>query len=300
MLTRLRRSLAVLVLCLPCLSVTPSVTLAADAPADPRARIEAAAQTAMAAIQKGPRDIALGEEGSLRLPAGYGFIPKAEAAAMLAAQGSHTGKGFYGLIVGEELDGFLVLEYEDAGYVKDEDARDWDATKLLDSLREGTEAGNEERRQMGVPEYSVVGWVEAPNYDAATHRLVWSASVRTKGAENRGDGVNYNTYVLGREGYFSMNLVTSLASIDKEKPAARELLAALDFHEGKRYADFNSSTDKVAEYGLAALIGGIAAKKLGLLATLGIFLAKFWKVGALAFVGLGAGARKFFGKKDAS
>jgi uncharacterized membrane-anchored protein len=219
---------------------------------------------------------------------------------MLAAQGSHTGEGFYGLIVGEELDGFLVLEFDKAGYVKDEDAKDWDAAKLLENLKEGTEAGNEERRKMGVPEYSVVGWVEAPNYDVATHRLVWSASVRTKGAENRGDGVNYNTYVLGREGYFSMNLVTSLASVEKEKPAARALLASLDFNEGKRYADFNSSTDKVAEYGLAALIGGIAAKKLGLLATLGIFLAKFWKVGALAVVGLGAGARKFFGKKDAS
>lgn len=291
---QLRRCLAILALCLPCL-----LSYAADTPSgDGRARFEAAAQTAMAAVQPGPRDIPLGEQGKLHLPAGYGFIPQAEAAALLAAQGNHTSPGFHGLIVSDRLEGFLALEYEAAGYVKDEDAKEWDAAKLLDNLKEGTEAANEERRKLGVPEFSVVGWVEAPNYDAATHRLVWSAITRRKDAQAGGDGVNYNTYVLGREGYFSMNLITSLARVDQEKPAARELLSALDFNDGKRYADFNSSTDKVAEYGLAALVGGIAAKKLGLLATLGVFLAKFWKVGALAFVGLGAGVRKLFGKKD--
>lgn len=290
----LRRYLVILALCLPCL-----VSHAADTPAsDSRARFEAAAQTAMAAVQPGPRDIPLGEQGKLHLPAGYGFIPQAEASALLAAQGNHTGRGFHGLIVSDRLEGFLALEYEAAGYVKDEDAKEWDAAKLLDNLKEGTEAANEERRKLGVPEFSVVGWVEAPNYDASTHRLVWSAITRRKDAQAGGDGVNYNTYVLGREGYFSMNLITSLAHINQEKPAARELLAALEFNDGKRYADFNASTDKVAEYGLAALVGGIAAKKLGLLASLGIFLAKFWKAGALAVVGLGAGVRKLFGKKD--
>ena len=56
------------------------------------------------------------------------------------------------------------------------------------------------------------------------------------------------------------------------------LLAALDYKPGERYADFNASTDRVAEYELAALIGGVAAKKLGLLAVIGVALAKFWKV----------------------
>ncbi|MBL8460249.1 MAG: hypothetical protein JNM92_12860 [Zoogloea sp.] len=47
-------------------------------------------------------------------------------------------------------------------------------------------------------------------------------------------------------------------------------------------------------------MGGIAAKKLGLLATLGVFLAKFWKIGALALVGLGAAARRLLGRKDSA
>ena len=74
-----------------------------------------------------------------------------------------------------------------------------------------------------------------------------------------------NAYALGREGYFSLNLVTGLADLPQHKPAAHKLLAALEYNTGKRYADFDEKTDHVAEYGLAALITGgavaVAAKK---------------------------------------
>ena len=293
MTTSLRRTLAALALCLPCVTLA----LAADAPAGPEARVETAILAAQAAIQTGPRDIALGEQGVLKLPEGFGFIPKAEAAAMMEAQGNHSGPGFMGLIVGPDLKGFIAVEFAAAGYVKDEDAREWNADDMLEKMKSGTEAANEERNRRGLPEFSVVGWVEVPSYDPATHRLVWSIAARPKSAQAGGDGVNYNTYMLGREGYFSMNLVTSMDRVELEKPAARELLAGLSFNEGKRYADFNAATDRMAEYGLAALVGGMAAKKLGLFASLGLFVAKFWKVGLLAMVGLGAGASRVLGRK---
>ena len=73
----------------------------------------------------------------------------------------------------------------------------------------------------------------------------------------------------------------------------------MNYEDGKRYADFNPSTDKVAEYGLAALVVGVAAKKLGLIAIIAAFVAKFAKlffIGALAF---GGGIWKFF-KRDKS
>ncbi|WP_326526330.1 DUF2167 domain-containing protein [Dokdonella sp.] len=280
-----RRTLVALALCLPCVSAT----LAANEPVGPEVRIEAAINAAQVVVQQGPRDIALGDQGVLRLPDGFGFIPKAEAEALMAAQGNHAGPGFMGLIVGPDLQGFLAVEFSAAGYVKDEDAREWDAAEMLDKLKAGTEAANEERRQRELPEFSVVGWVEVPSYDPANHRLVWSVAARPKEPRAGGDGVNYNTYMLGREGYFSMNLVTSMDRVELEKPVAREILAALSFNEGKRYADFNASTDRMAEYGLAALVGGLAAKKLGLLATAGVFIAKFWKIGLLAMASAGAG-----------
>jgi uncharacterized membrane-anchored protein len=88
--------------------------------------------------------------------------------------------------------------------------------------------------------------------------------------------------------------VTASSSIDTDKRAAKELLAAVEFNQGKRYTDFNSSTDKVAAYGLAALIGGIAAKKIGLLAGIGLFLAKFAKVIAVGAAAAGGGLVKWF------
>ena len=81
---------------------------------------------------------------------------------------------------------------------------------------------------------------------------------------------------------------------------AQELLADLGYNAGKRYEDFNSSTDHIAEYGLAALVGGIAAKKLGLFAVIVAFGLKFAKVIAIGAVALGAGVIKFFRRKPAA
>jgi len=60
----------------------------------------------------------------------------------------------------------------------------------------------------------------------------------------------------------------------------------VDFNSGKRYGDFNSSTDKVAAYGLAALVAGVAAKKLGLLALLAAMAVKFAKIIAVSVAAL--------------
>jgi uncharacterized membrane-anchored protein len=184
---------------------------------------------------------------------------------------------------------FVVMRFLKSGYIKDDDAKEWNVEDLLAGLRAGTEEGNTERRARGINEIEIVGWVEAPKYDAASHRLVWSLESKEKGIAAGGErGVNYNTYALGREGYISMNLVTGMKEIQTEKPIAHELLAALQYNDGKRYSDFNSATDHVAEYGLAALVGGVAAKKLGLFALLFAFLVKFWKLIAVGLVAAGA------------
>ena len=260
--------------------------------------MEAAKAAAAAVMQEGPKDIVLGEQAVLKLPLGYSFIPKAEGARLMTAMGNHTGDDFLGLIFSEKINGFVDVSFEKSGYIKDEDAKDWKVDELLQNLKDGTEQGNKDRAARGLPEMDVIGWVEKPTYEAGTHRLVWSLSTRDKGAPAGAEqGVNYNTYVLGREGYLSLNVVTDLKDIEAEKPLARELLASVSFNQGKRYEDFNASTDHIAEYGLAALVGGIAVKKLGLLAMAGVFLLKMWKVAALAVFGFGAGIRKWLGRK---
>ncbi|GAA0751285.1 DUF2167 domain-containing protein [Ideonella azotifigens] len=281
------------------LSAAAFTAHAQDKPAE-SARATEAAQAwseARGVAKAGPQDIALAGQATLHLPAGEVFIPQPQAARVMRAMGN---PGEYsdlqGLVFPKgEGDWFATLRYEASGYVKDGDAKEWKADELLQSYREGTEASNQERVKLGVPAMEITGWAEPPKYDEGTHRLVWAMASRSKDAP-AGDepGVNYNTYALGREGYISLNLVTALKSLPTDKVEAQRLLGALDFNEGKRYTDFNSSTDKVAEYGLAALVLGVGAKKLGLLALAFAFVAKFAKlffIGALAF---GGGIMKFF------
>jgi uncharacterized membrane-anchored protein len=261
-------------------------------------------QTALEAAHKvavgGPAEVKLVDQGLLKLPAGYTYFPGPESVRLLTAMGNRPGTDLLGMVIpqAKDADWFVVMRFVKSGYIKDDDAREWKVDELLANLKDGTEEANKERRTRGISEVEIVGWLEAPKYDAGTHRLVWSLESRDKGAPASAErGVNYNTYALGREGYVSMNLVTGMATIHKEKPHAQALLAALEYHDGKRYGDFNSATDHVAEYGLAALVGGIAAKKLGLFALLFAFLAKFAKVIGVAVIALGALAAKFFKKK---
>lgn len=277
----------------------------AQAPATPDPRKEAF-EDARKAATTGPADLPLAGKAVLKLPDGHAFVPQPQAGKMLTAMGNPgTDSRLVGLIFPQGDAGwFMTVRYEDSGHIKDDDAKDWNADDLLKSYREGTEASNEERVKMGVPAIEIVGWAEKPAYDAATHRLVWAMSSRDKGVNQAQatevQGVNYNTYVLGREGYFMLNLVTALNELPAHKPAAHTMLGALNFNEGQRYADYNGSTDRTAEYGLAALVVGVAAKKLGLLAAAGLFFAKFAKVIVLGVAGVGALAMKLFKRKDGS
>jgi uncharacterized membrane-anchored protein len=190
---------------------------------------------------------------------------------------------------------FVFIEYNPSGYIKDDDAKNWNADSLLNDIRSNTEESNKRRKAEGVAELEIIGWVEEPHYDAATHRLIWSISARDKGAKDASANViNYRTLVLGRQGYTAMVMVTDLSTIEAQKPIARLLLSKLSFNSGKRYTDFNASTDRVAEYGLAALIGGVVAHKLGFFALMAAFAAKFFKVIGLAVLAGIAAVRKFF------
>ncbi len=261
--------------------------------ADTNTEMDAAMQAVNTALQAGPTEVKVAGQATLKLPANYGFIPAKESKQLLHAMGNSPSNEIHGMIIptaGENRNWFVVVSYTPAGYIKDDDAKTWNADELLNSLREGTEATNQERKTRGIAEMEIVGWVEKPLYDAASQRLVWSLASHDKGqASGPNDGINYNTLVLGREGYVSMNLVTGMQEIEALKPVGKNLLAAMTFDNGKRYADFDASSDKVAEYGLAALVAGVAAKKLGLLAVIGVFLAKFAKI-IFAGLAIGGGA----------
>ncbi len=258
-------------------------------------------QTAWEAAKKtaiiGPADVPLGDQAKLRVPDRMAFIPKPEASVLMRTWGNGVGDGFMGLVVPVSDGDYwaLTVDHTADGYVKDEEAENWNAGELLQLLKDGTEQQNAERAKSGIAALDVIGWIQAPSYDAPNHRLVWSIKLTERGAAAGAPAIiNYNTYALGRDGYFALNLLTDEAKVGSDKQSAHTLLAALTYNPGKAYEDFNAETDHMAEYGIAALIGGVAAKKLGLLALAGVFIAKFAKIILIAAAVAGGIFLKFF------
>jgi uncharacterized membrane-anchored protein len=278
-------------------AVTTTATWAqASPPAQTKVELQAAWAAAKTTATLGPADIKLMDQADLRLAPDQVFIPATQANRIMAAMGNQTTPARYGLVVSRKNNAQWLVDvtWVKEGYVRDGDAKEWQPDALLDNLKQGTEQGNTERLAKGLPALDVVGWVEKPSYDAATHRLVWSLSLRDRGASAaEPQTINYNTYALGRDGYFSLDLITGSNSIAADKQVASNLLGSLNYVPGKRYQDFNGSTDKVAAYGLAALIGVVAVKKLGLLAVISVFLLKVWKLGLLALAAVGSAFRRF-------
>lgn len=246
----------------------------------------------------GPTDAKLGDQALLKLPKGYQFLGAQETQQLLKQMGNFPSGSELGLITatGEGEEWFMVVRYIDAGYVKDDEAANWDADALMAAIKEGTDEDNERRQAQGFPPLVIRGWEETPHYDKAANKVVWAISAQ----ERDSVGVNYNTLALGRQGYLSMNMVGSLEHLAVLKPHVGLLLANVEFVEGKRYTDFNSTTDKVAAVGLSALIAG-AAVKSGLLAKLWAFIIPLVMAGKkllmLAVIALGGLAAKYLKKK---
>jgi len=235
----------------------------------------------------GPTTVDLGKDlATLSSGADYYFIDAANTKKLMEALGNPPSNAELGTIIPKSsTEWFVVLEYEETGYVKDEQGASLDANALLESIRKGTEQSNAQRKLMGHPAMQVVGWVEKPHYDATNRRLVWALSGRADGADH--DVVNFNTRVLGRHGLISVVLVTDGGTFERDRAFVPDLIGGIAFKPGKRYEEFVKGTDKVAEYGLAALVAGGAGIAVVKAAQMGIF-ARFWKVivlGGFAAIG---------------
>ncbi|MDD5035312.1 MAG: DUF2167 domain-containing protein, partial [Methylococcaceae bacterium] len=232
-----------------------------------RREFDSALQGLVEAKQKGPADFPFLDQAVLHLPEGFAFVPNPAAQRFMNAMGNRVNDSFIGLILPEdkEADWIISVSFEKSGYIKDDDAKNWNVDDMYKHLQESAQEMNKVRAERGIPGLKVMAWAERPDYDPASHRLVWSLAVSNEGASaDEPQSVNYNTYALGRDGFFSLNLVTTLDDIENRKPMAKTLLSSLDFNPGKRYEEFNAETDHTAEFGLAALVGGaLAAKKLG-------------------------------------
>jgi uncharacterized membrane-anchored protein len=240
--------------------------------------------------QAGPTVGQLGNIAQINIPKGYEFTGKEGAKQVLVLTHNIPNGRELGALVSQSRDSdwFMIFEYEDTGYVKDDEKDKLDADALLKSIREGTESGNEERQKRGWRSLHIAGWEKPPFYDPATHNLTWA--MRVKGDDPKEEGsINHSIRLLGRRGTINVDLVAGPGEYAASVSDFNTLISGFSYNQGNRYADFTKG-DKVAEYGLAALIAGGAgavAFKTGL-------LAKLWKLIAVAFAAIAAFIKKIF------
>lgn len=237
---------------------------------------------------EGPAKADLGTVAELDVPAGCHFFGPEDARQILEGMGNPSSQRELGLVSNAAGEWFVVFEYSESGHVKDDDKDELDADDLLDSLRSGNDAANEERKSRGWSEVKLLGWAQPPHYDAATRNLEWATRAESDNAQS----VNHNTRILGRVGVMEVTLVCDAAQLDAVLPDYKQFLAGFSYKSGQRYAEYRAG-DKLAAYGLTALVAGGA----GVLAAKTGLFAKLWKFIAAAAIGLVALVKRLFGSK---
>ncbi|UYK77190.1 DUF2167 domain-containing protein [Xanthomonas sacchari] len=229
----------------------------------------------------------------------FRFLDKADARRVLESYwGNPPDDDVLGLIVprqpalDEKGSWAVVVTYSDDGYVSDEDASKIDYQAMLKDMQEETRESNAQRKKAGYEQVDLIGWAVPPRYDTGSKKLYWARELAFAG--EREHTLNYDIRVLGRHGYLSLNAVSGMGELAQVREGMQQLLPMAEFDSGARYADHNPSTDKIASYGLATLIGGGLAAKAGLFAKLGLLLAKAWKLLLVGLMALVAGVRKLF------
>jgi uncharacterized membrane-anchored protein len=195
----------------------------------------------------------------------------------------------------------VTIAYDEDGYVKDNDASKINYDDLLKQMQKGVEENNKAREDKGYPAVHLIGWAEPPRYDAATHKMYWARQIRFDGED--ADTLNYNIRMLGRRGVLELNAIANMGQLPEIDAQTPQILGMVDFKEGNRYSDFDPKVDKVAKYGLAALVtGGViaAAAKLGFLKILWVGLLAAKKLIVIAVVAIVAFFKKLFNRKNNS
>jgi uncharacterized membrane-anchored protein len=189
----------------------------------------------------------------------------------------------------------VTISYSNDGYVKDDDASKINYDDLLKQMQQQVRDDNKERAKQGYPAVELVGWAAPPRYDATTHKLYWAKEIKFDGEPE--NTLNYDIRVLGRRGVLDLDAVAGMHQLSEIENRTPDILNMVDFDQGNRYADFDPKIDKVAKYGIAALVaGGVAgvAAKLGLFKLLWVFILAAKKFIIIGLAAIAAFFRKIF------
>ncbi|MBV1879339.1 MAG: DUF2167 domain-containing protein [Pseudomonadales bacterium] len=241
---------------------------------------------------------------ALDVPEAFYFLDAADAEKVLVdVWGNPPDQNVLGMIFPAGLTPYdqdswaVTIKYEEEGYVVDDDAADINYADLLQQMQEETRLASEQRQAQGYEAIELVGWAADPYYDAEANKLHWAKEIKFSAQEQ--NTLNYNIRVLGRKGVLVLNFIANMDQKPTIETNLEAVLAIADFEQGSTYADFDPDLDKVAAYGLGALIAGKVIAKTGFFVLALVFLKKFGIFIVLAII---AFARTLFSrrKKQAS
>jgi uncharacterized membrane-anchored protein len=217
----------------------------------------------------------------------WGNPPDSDVLGLILPQGEAT--------LSDEKSWAVVVTYSSDGFVSDEEAAKTDYDKMLEEMQEGTRDANAERKKEGYDAVELVGWATKPHYDQANNKLYWAKELAFDG--NAEHTLNYDIRALGRNGYLSLNAISDMSQLPRVEEGMQRVLGMTEFDPGHRYADFDKSTDKVAAYGIAALVAGGLAAKAGLFAKLFALLLAAKKLLIVGVAAIGGVIAKLFKRK---
>jgi uncharacterized membrane-anchored protein len=245
---------------------------------------------------RGPKQVQLFGNSTLNVPDGFVFLNPPEMVKFEAITHNLGGDTEY-FLAPIDLRWGARFSFKADGYVKDDEKID--ANALLASIKTNTAEANKARRERGWDEMQVLGWQAAPHYDTETNRLEWA--VRGKVLKANTEIVNLNTRILGRGGVMSVVLIANPEALAAATSEFNSTLSGFAYVPGQGYAEYKPG-DKIAKYGLAALVTGGAAAiavKTGLWKVIVGAVVAGWKFIAAACVALFGGLAKRFKRKTA-
>jgi uncharacterized membrane-anchored protein len=206
------------------------------------------------------------EAGIHQLPESHSTISLPEGYRLLIGEDARKAREYSGIrsspeleaIVYADIQNTILFESYNEGYVSLNDWETLDSANLLKGISESTEEGNKERKEMGLEELHVVGWVQKPILDKYTKTIYWA--IEGEGSEE-GSFINSVALRLGREGYEKLIWITDKEFYIPFGGHLETMLQAHSFDPDYRYEDYTKG-DRIASYGVATLVAATVGGKI--------------------------------------
>jgi uncharacterized membrane-anchored protein len=264
----------------------------AGADQDPGAEARAAAMKKIESFGWTRSGVAkIGTRAEIAVPEGLQMTNGSGAQKLLRMFNNIPSGRELGILSTPNLSWWADFTFSDDGYVKDDEKSDIDADKLLTTLKEGQRESNKARREQKLTPFVLTDWAVKPFYNETSKALEFGFKIKEEGAGDDQESVNYSTKILGRHGVMNVTLVCAPDNLEESLTQLRGALKGFSYVGGETYAEYRKG-DKIAEYGLTALVAGgtlAVAAKTGL-------LGKLLKPILIGLVAVGALFKRFWGK----